>query len=127
MSNKTQTGDLNAFFDALAAEDLTPDTDFMAKLEMQALAEMPAAQVDPISVPPVLDASDNRSGLFVKLLDILGGWTGAGGLATACAMGVVIGLNATTGVMAYTATDTDSYTSYGIGMVEEFETAYFSE
>lgn len=126
MSDKTQTGDLSAFFDALETQDLTPGADFMAKLEMQALAEMPAAPSEPASVPPVA-ASDNQTGLLTKLLDVLGGWTGAGGLATACAMGVVIGLNATSGVMAYTTTDTDTYASYGIGMVEEFETAYFSE
>lgn len=127
--DKTHIEDLGVFFDALQSDGPTLDADFMASLERQALEEMPASR-DSLLDHAIADTDqlpETPQGLFGKILSVFGGWAGAGGLASACALGVVIGLNATTGLSAFSTADSDSYASYGIGMVEEFETAYLSE
>ena len=124
--NRTQPTELDAFFEALQTNDSKPGADLLARIEAQALDEMPAKAVDTQFVAPA-DVQGQNPGLFQRALDMLGGWTGAGGLATACALGVVIGLNATSGLVTLSDTETASYSSYGIGLVDEFETALLLE
>ncbi len=126
MSEKGKACELDAFFDAFKADAPQPDADFLDRMDMLALSEMPVQSED----LPILNTIQSHSAgrtILERVLDMLGGWTGAGGLASACALGVVIGLNATSGVAGISDVDTANYSTYGIGLLEEFETALLLE
>ena len=71
---------LDAFFAAAADEAVVPPGDLMARVEAQALAEMPVAR-----------ARVRVSG-WRQMLAALGGWPAVAGLAAACGAGVWIGV-----------------------------------
>ena len=75
-----QEHDVDALLAALAARQDEPDADFVARMQATALAMQPMAAV--------AGPRPGRSGLF----DLIGGWLGAGGLATAAAAGLWLGI-----------------------------------
>lgn len=79
----TPQGDINLddFFAAARAEPPQPSADFMMRIEADALAERPSPERN-TAAPK----------LWRTLLQAVGGWTGAAGLATACATGIWIGV-----------------------------------
>lgn len=85
-------GGLDGFFDAARAEAPLPDADFMARIQAQALAEMPVAQA---RVAPEPD------GIFAQIREALGGWKGIAGLTAACAAGLWLGLSPPEALSSY--------------------------
>ena len=95
---KLSDADLTALFDAArdrpepipgersAPFDAVPSAALMQAIlaDAEALQPRPAG---PVGAAP-------RASRMVELLDSLGGWFGVGGLATACAAGVMIGVGA---------------------------------
>lgn len=82
--------DLDAMFTAARDEAPLPSGDFMARLQDQAIAEM-----------PVPGARATAPGFLEQLREALGGWKGASGLAAACAMGVWLGISPPAGLSEY--------------------------
>lgn len=76
-------GGLDLFFDAARATPPLPGGDFLTRIETQAL-EIQSAQQDIRSAA--------RQPIWWQLLQTLGGWPGAAGLAAACAAGVWLGI-----------------------------------
>lgn len=108
----TGSAGLDDFLDAARAETPLPSGDFMARLEAQALAAMPAP------------APRRRApGLMQQLLGALGGWPGAAGLATACAVGVWMGINPPAAIGDYIGTGTAELDSYGVEPMSGFDLA----
>lgn len=81
MDQLEETGGLQTLFDAASKEAPSPSAEFLARLEMQALREMPVAWA---RVAP---------GPFASLREALGGWKGFAGLGAACAAGLWLGIS----------------------------------
>ncbi|WP_136439376.1 hypothetical protein [Pacificoceanicola onchidii] len=106
------TGGLEDFFDAARAEAPLPSGDFMARIEAQALAAQPAPTA-PKSAP----------GLLRQVLETIGGWPGMAGLATACAVGVWMGVSPPASISPYIGTDAAEIDSFGVDPLSGFELA----
>ena len=76
-----QDHDIEALLDEVAGRAPPPDAAFLARMEAQARRMQP---------PPTGIARPGRRGGGV--FDLLGGWAGLGGLATAAATGLWLGL-----------------------------------
>ncbi|WP_425102453.1 hypothetical protein [Tropicibacter sp. S64] len=105
----TGAAGLGDFFEAARTDAPRPTADFMARLEAQALAALPRPAPSP--------------GLLRQLLQVLGGWPGAAGLATACAVGLWMGINPPAGLTDYIGTDAAGLDSYGVDPLSGFDLA----
>ena len=74
---------LEMFFDAARQDPPQAHSDFLARIEAQAL-EIQNAQQASIAA--------TRCPVWRQLLQTLGGWSGAAGLAAACATGIWLGI-----------------------------------
>ncbi|MDJ0821910.1 MAG: hypothetical protein QNJ09_08905 [Paracoccaceae bacterium] len=83
MTDPKRDPDLDDFFAAARAEVPEPSGDLLARIEAQALAERPVAR------------AVRGPGPLRQLLQALGGWPGAAGLAAASAAGLWVGLGLT--------------------------------
>lgn len=79
MADRKDDMGLDAFFAAAKHEQAVPSGDLMARVQAQALAEMPRAGLQA------------QPGGWRQLLAALGGWPAVAGLAAACVTGVWIG------------------------------------
>jgi hypothetical protein len=111
MTDRNRNPDAEALVDALLADAgaaaPVPGTVLMARVLDDAFRLQPA-----VAAPP---APARGGGWFADLADALGGWRGAGGLATATVAGLWIGLSDA----AYTASGLAS--ALGSGAVETLE------
>ena len=82
MTDPKHDPDLNDFFAAARADRPEPSGDLLARIEAQAVAEMPVA-----------GAATRGPGPLRQLLQAFGGWPGATGLAAASAAGLWFGLS----------------------------------
>ncbi|WGW05598.1 hypothetical protein [Tropicibacter oceani] len=106
---------LDAYFDAARADTPLPSGDFMARIEAQALAAMPA---------PVPAARTARGpGLFAQLKQALGGWPAMAGLAAACAAGLWLGISPPAGVSSFIGTDAAELDTLGVDPLSGFDLA----
>ncbi|MBV2358486.1 hypothetical protein KUH32_01750 [Thalassococcus sp. CAU 1522] len=107
MTDERKDG-LDSFFDAGRAQAPEPSRAFMASLQAQALAEMPAPR-----------AVSRRPGVLTQLRQALGGWPGAAGLAAAGLAGLWIGVSPPAGLAAMIGgTDLSGYAVDPIGSLE---------
>ena len=81
MTDPKHDPDLNDFFAAAQAETPEPSGDLLARIEAQALAELPATRIR------------RGPGTLRQLIQAFGGWPGATGLAAASAAGLWFGLS----------------------------------
>ncbi len=109
----TGSGGLDAYFDAARDETPLPSGDFMARLEAQALAAMPEPNASATRGP----------GLFTQLFQVLGGWPGAAGLATACAVGIWLGINPPAELSPYIGTDAAELDALGVDPMSGYDLA----
>ena len=110
----TDTAGLDAFFDAARGDAPRPSGDFMARIEAQALAAMPL---------PAAPAAARGPGIFGQLLQTLGGWPGAAGLAAACAAGLWLGINPPQGISSFIGTDAAELDTLGVDPLSGFDLA----
>lgn len=84
---------LQPFFAAARAAPPAPSRALMARLHADALAEaaLRAAPPPPI-LPPLPAARAPRRRRLAGLVELLGGWVGLGGLATAAVAGIWVGV-----------------------------------
>lgn len=75
---------LEMFFDAARREAQLPSDDLMARIEADAVAELDA-RAAPVAVA--------KTRGWRAVLDALGGWQAGAGLATAAALGLVLGVS----------------------------------
>lgn len=96
MAERNNDTGLDAFFAAAADDPILPPGDLMARVEAEALAEMPRAGAVVASQP----------GLLAQLMGALGGWPAVAGLAAACVTGVWIGASSPDSLQSvWTATE----------------------
>jgi hypothetical protein len=111
MTDRNRNRDSDALLDAILADARaaapSPGPDLMARV-MDDAFRLQAA----VPAPP---APARRGGWLADLADVLGGWRGAGGLATAAVAGLWIGLSDT----AFSASGLA--TAFGSGAVEALE------
>ena len=101
---------LDAFFDAARDDAPMPSGDFMARIEAQALDALPR----PAPAAP---------GVLRQLLQALGGWPGAAGLAAACAAGLWFGFNPTLGVSDYLGLQAAEMDTLGVDPLSGYDLA----
>ncbi|MCT4558283.1 MAG: hypothetical protein N4A61_09515 [Pelagimonas sp.] len=85
---------LDDFFTAARATSPVPDVDFLAQLTQDALKAQPRPR-----------SRVAQPGLWQQFKTALGGWPGVAGLATACAVGLWIGVNPPAGISDYLLVD----------------------
>ncbi|MFW2544655.1 hypothetical protein ACN2XU_18620 [Primorskyibacter sp. 2E107] len=105
---------LDDFFEAAKADAPLPSGDFMARIEAQAVAVMPAPRRAPPAPAP---------GLLRQLLHTFGGWPGAAGLVSACAVGLWIGISPPASLSGYLGLDAAGLDSYGVEPMSGFDLA----
>lgn len=105
-------GSLDDFF-AVARDDAPlPSGDLLARIEAQALSEQPVA------VARVAEPAWWR-----QILQALGGWRGATGLVTACAVGLWIGISPPALVDGLFESDTADLGTLGVDPMTGFDLA----
>ncbi|MDA7426385.1 hypothetical protein [Thalassococcus lentus] len=105
--------ELDDLFAAAKQTPAMPDQGFLARLEADALAQMPA---------PALRV---RQSLWQQISEVIGGWKGIGGLATACAAGLWLGISPPSGIetliieaMGGETLNVDPLSSFDFAMME---------
>ncbi|CUH82451.1 hypothetical protein SAMN04488093_11411 [Tropicibacter naphthalenivorans] len=104
---------LDAFFAAARDDVPLPSGDLMARIQAEALAEMPVA------------GARAAPGFWAQLRDALGGWKGAAGLAAACACGVWIGISPPEGLSDYWQGAEAGLGALGLDPVSGYDLALF--
>ncbi len=112
MTERKDTEGLDAFFAAAREESPMPSGDLLARIEAQALAEMPRAGV-----------RRGGPGLFGQLVQVLGGWQGMAGLAAACAAGVWIGVSPPEGLWSLYILQEAGLDGLGVDPLSAFDMA----
>ncbi|KMK68102.1 hypothetical protein [Puniceibacterium sp. IMCC21224] len=79
--DRDRTIGLDAFFEAARAQDSGADPDFLARLQADALREMPVAQ------------PRTRPGLLSEIWRAIGGWPAVAGLTAAAVTGLWVGMS----------------------------------
>lgn len=109
MTERKDDIDLDLFFAAAREDDPAPSTDFMARMEAQALAALP-------------DPAPRRS-LWSHLMSAVGGWPGVAGLAAACAVGVWIGVVSPDGINTLFLLQDNALGTIGVDPLSGFDLA----
>lgn len=112
MAERKENTGLDAFFAAASDEPPMPSGDLMARIEAQALAEMPRAGLR-VAEP----------GIWTQLLQALGGWPAMAGLAAACVAGVWIGAVSPEGLSSVLSTTEAALDGIGLDPVSGFDLA----
>jgi hypothetical protein len=135
MSGGTPDFELDVFFSAARDGAPLPDGDFMARLTAEAIAEMPVAGARE-SAPVGGTFSGPVMGTWGQIRQALGGWTGLGGLVTACAVGLWVGVAQPSTVTAGLSTaglstvvwgETASLDAYGLDPMNGFDIAMLGD
>lgn len=96
MTDKDMT-ELDVFFDAARRETETLSDTLHQKMLADALAVQESWKVAPVAEP--------RQGRLKQLFDVLGGWPSLGGLVTACAAGIWLGISPPQGLETFVQID----------------------
>ena len=125
MPNDRNDAMLDDLFDLARGTNTEPSDALMARIINDADAQIPTPQNAPVQ------AMDQVSGsLLVTVLDLIGGWKSLGGLATATATGLWIGISPPTAFEDYTAdyfTSASTTSSATIDSLMGFDTLYLED